>query len=73
MLLPMFIQHFHLQAASKYARQTWEFVNLYSKTRGCNRFLALSASLKFLLLPSGSDGPARGQFRHRSAGRVAGA
>jgi phosphoglycolate phosphatase-like HAD superfamily hydrolase len=45
---PMFIKHFHLQAASKYARQTWEFVNLYSKTRGCNRFLALSASLKFL-------------------------
>jgi phosphoglycolate phosphatase-like HAD superfamily hydrolase len=45
---PMFIKHFHLQAASKCARQTWEFVNLYSKTRGCNRFQALSASLNFL-------------------------
>jgi phosphoglycolate phosphatase-like HAD superfamily hydrolase len=45
---PMFIKHFHLQAASKYARQTWEFVNLYSKTRGCNRFQALSASLNLL-------------------------
>ena len=45
---PMFIKHFHLQAASKYARETWEFVNLYSKTRGCNRFLALSKSLKLL-------------------------
>lgn len=46
--VPMFIKHFHLQAASKYARQTWEFVNLYSKTRGCNRFHALSASLNLL-------------------------
>jgi len=45
---PMFIKHFHLQAASKYARQTWEFVNLYSKTRGCNRFHALSRSLNLL-------------------------
>src|SRR5208282_4151539 len=45
---PMFIKHFHLQAASKYARQTWEFVNLYSKTRGCNRFHALTASLNLL-------------------------
>lgn len=45
---PMFIKHFHLQAASKYARQTWEFVNLYSKSRGCNRFHALSLSLNLL-------------------------
>src|SRR5580700_1226967 len=27
---PMFVKHFHLQAASKYARQAWEHVNLYS-------------------------------------------
>jgi phosphoglycolate phosphatase-like HAD superfamily hydrolase len=45
---PMFIKHFHLQAASKYARQTWEFVNLYSQSRGCNRFHALSLSLGLL-------------------------
>ena len=45
---PMFIKHFHLQAAAKYARQTWEFVNLYSKTRGCNRFPALAFSLNLL-------------------------
>lgn len=45
---PMFIKHFHLQAASKYARQTWEFVNLYSKNRGCNRFHALGYALNFL-------------------------
>jgi phosphoglycolate phosphatase-like HAD superfamily hydrolase len=45
---PMFIKHFHLQAASKYAREVWEFVNLYSKTRGINRFPGLIRSLKLL-------------------------
>lgn len=42
---PMFIKHFRLQAASKYAREVWEFVNLYSKTRGINRFPALVRAL----------------------------
>jgi len=45
---PMFIKHFNLQAASKYAREVWEFVNLYSKSRGVNRFPALSRSLNLL-------------------------
>jgi phosphoglycolate phosphatase-like HAD superfamily hydrolase len=45
---PMFIKHFHLQAVSKYAREVWEFVNLYSKTRGANRFPALSRALNLL-------------------------
>jgi phosphoglycolate phosphatase-like HAD superfamily hydrolase len=45
---PMFIKHFELQAASKYAREVWEFVNLYSKTRGANRFPALVRSLNLL-------------------------
>src|SRR5207237_7332792 len=45
---PMFIKHFRLQAVSKYARETWEFVNLYSKTRGANRFPALSRALNLL-------------------------
>src|SRR5437773_7020325 len=45
---PMFIKHFGLQAVSKYAREVWEFVNLYSKTRGVNRFPALSRSLNLL-------------------------
>src|SRR5579859_6189870 len=45
---PMFIKHFGLQAVSKYARETWEFVNLYSKTRGANRFPALSRALNLL-------------------------
>ncbi len=45
---PMFIKHFGLQAVSKYARETWDFVNLYSKTRGANRFPALSRALDLL-------------------------
>ncbi|MBI3852870.1 MAG: HAD family hydrolase [Verrucomicrobia bacterium] len=45
---PMFIKHFNLQAASKYAREVWDFVNLYSKTRGANRFPALSRALNLL-------------------------
>lgn len=45
---PMFIKHFRLQAVSKYAREVWEFVNLYSKTRGANRFPALSRALNLL-------------------------
>jgi phosphoglycolate phosphatase-like HAD superfamily hydrolase len=45
---PMYIKHFRLQAVSKYAREVWEFVNLYSKTRGANRFIALSRALNLL-------------------------
>ena len=45
---PQFIKHFGLQAVSKYAREVWEFVNLYSKTRGVNRFPALSNALNLL-------------------------
>src|SRR5437868_13325799 len=45
---PMFIKHFHLQAVSKYAREVWEFVNLYSKDRGANRFPALAKAVRLL-------------------------
>src|SRR5438046_10680256 len=45
---PMFIKYFQLQAVSKYAREVWEFVNLYSKTRGANRFPALVCALNLL-------------------------
>lgn len=45
---PAFIKHMNLQAGSKYVREVWEFVNLYSKTRGCNRFLAVKEALKLL-------------------------
>ena len=43
--IPPFIKHFHLQGVSKYAREAAEFVNLYSKDRGCNRFHALIKQL----------------------------
>jgi phosphoglycolate phosphatase-like HAD superfamily hydrolase len=45
---PMFIKHWNLQPVSKYAREVWEFVNLYSKSRGCNRFPALTSAIRFL-------------------------
>ena len=45
---PMFIKQFGLQSVSKYAREVWEFVNLYSKTRGCNRFHAVIRALDLL-------------------------
>ncbi len=45
---PNFIKHFKMQAASKYAREVWEFVNLYSKDRGCNRFLAVKKALELI-------------------------
>lgn len=38
---PNTIKHWGLQAISKYARETAEFVNLYSQWRGANRFPAL--------------------------------
>jgi phosphoglycolate phosphatase-like HAD superfamily hydrolase len=38
---PNTIKHWGLQAVSKYAREAFEFVNLYSKWRGINRWPAL--------------------------------
>ena len=45
---PNLIRFFELQKISKYARETWEFVNLYSKTSGVNRFLALIETFRLL-------------------------
>ncbi len=45
---PAFIKHMGLQPVSRAAREVWEFVNLYSKTRGCNRFLALQHACDLL-------------------------
>ena len=45
---PPFIRHFHLQAASKYGREVWDYVNLYSKMRGCNRYFAILHALDLL-------------------------
>jgi len=39
--IPNIIKHWGLQAVSKYAREAAEFVNLYSKWRGINRWPAL--------------------------------
>ncbi len=47
--IPNTIQYFGLQAVSKYAREAAEFVNLYSKWRGINRFPALVNSIDLLI------------------------
>ena len=46
--IPNTINYYHLQAISKYAREAAEFVNLYSKSRGINRFPALIETLEWL-------------------------
>jgi phosphoglycolate phosphatase-like HAD superfamily hydrolase len=46
--VPAFINHYELQGVSKYAREAAEFVNLYSKSRGANRFPALIEQLDWL-------------------------
>lgn len=45
---PKIIKHWGLQPVSKYARQAAEFVNLYSKWRGINRWPALVMVLDLL-------------------------
>ncbi len=45
---PNVIKYFKLQNISKYARETWEFVNLYSMNRGFNRFIALDRFFELL-------------------------
>lgn len=39
--IPSTVNYWNLQAISKYAREAAEYVNLYSKSRGVNRFPAL--------------------------------
>jgi len=46
--IPAYIHRFGLQAVSKYARECGEFVNLYSKDRGVNRFPAYLKALDLL-------------------------
>jgi len=46
--IPNHINHWDLQGVSKYAREVAEFVNLYSKSRGINRFPALVEVLERL-------------------------
>src|SRR4029077_6064399 len=39
--IPNIIKFYHLAAISKYVREVFEFLNLYSKWRGTNRFPGL--------------------------------
>ena len=45
---PATVNVWGLQSVSRYARESAEFVNLYSKTRGANRFPALIRTLELL-------------------------
>ena len=45
---PCFINVFELQSVSKYAREAWEFGNLYSQWRGANRFPEVLMCLDWL-------------------------
>ena len=47
--IPNIIYYWNLQAVSKYARAAAEFVNLYSKWRGINRFPALTMTFDLLM------------------------
>src|SRR5262249_755203 len=46
--IPNIVNHYNLAGVSKYAREAAEFVNLYSKSRGINRFPALVEALQWL-------------------------
>lgn len=56
--IPEIIKHWNLQPVSKYAREAGEFVNLYSKWRGVNRWPALV--MVFDLLRERAEVQARG-------------
>ena len=56
--IPNIIKHWDLQPVSKYAREAAEFVNLYSRWRGINRFPALL--MVFDLLAERPEVKARG-------------
>jgi phosphoglycolate phosphatase-like HAD superfamily hydrolase len=46
--IPLFIKYFNLNQISKFAAEAWEFVNLHSHSRGCNRFIGLIRSMDLL-------------------------
>jgi phosphoglycolate phosphatase-like HAD superfamily hydrolase len=46
--IPNIVKYWNLQPVSKYVRATSEFVNLYSKWRGINRFPALTMAFDLL-------------------------
>ncbi len=66
--IPNFINYYELQGVSKYAREAAEFVNLYSKSRGVNRFPGLVEQLD--LLRRRPEVRARGVHVPRPAGLI---
>jgi phosphoglycolate phosphatase-like HAD superfamily hydrolase len=46
--IPNIVNHYNLAGVSKYVREAAEFVNLYSKSRGINRFPALIEALELV-------------------------
>src|SRR5580704_2371646 len=46
--IPNMIRYYRLAAISKYARETFEWLNLYSKWRGTNRFPGLVLTIDHL-------------------------
>ena len=56
---PEYVGWFGLEAYSGPAEETWHFVNLYSATRGINRYTALAKTLRLLPThPGMADAPA---------------
>lgn len=45
---PKIMEFHHLWGIESYLREVAEFVNLFSRTRGCNRFIALQHTYRFL-------------------------
>jgi phosphoglycolate phosphatase-like HAD superfamily hydrolase len=45
---PNVIEHWGLQPVARYAREACEFVNLYSRQRGVNRFIALVSDIDLI-------------------------
>jgi phosphoglycolate phosphatase-like HAD superfamily hydrolase len=45
---PAWVELYNLQACETAAREVWDFVNLFSRTRGCNRFIALIQAMDML-------------------------
>lgn len=66
--IPNMINTYGLQGVSKYAREVAEFVNLYSKSRGINRFPGLVETLE--RLAQRPEVQARGVEIRRPAGLV---
>ena len=60
---PNVIKYFGLAGVSKYAREACDFVNLYSKSRGINRFPALIEELEWTAARPGGARPGR-EDRH---------